>query len=413
MKDRLKSDSLSSGASWRWHFDRREFAGSLGDVGTLLPIATGLILINGMNATAVFVSVGLYYVLSGLYFRTTMPVQPMKVIAAYAIARGLSPLMISISGLWVGLILLLLSATGAISVIGRYVPRATVRGVQLTTGIMLLTEGVRFMVGGTSLQEARQAAEPFLSVSALGPIPIGLILGVASIALILLLVENRSAPAAFLVLAGGAAVGLALGGYSRLAGLSLGFHLPSILPYGLPDVAETLAALMILALPQIPMTVGNAVIAQADLTREYFGEEAAKRSSFRGLAVSMGLANLICPLLGAMPMCHGAGGLAAHYRFGARTAGSNLMIGPLFLAVGLFFGEQAVDFLGLIPLSVLGALLVFAGAQLSLMILDLKERRDMFVAVAILGTALATNLSVGFIVGIVLAYAFKYTSMKI
>ena len=413
MKKRLNSDSLSPGVYRWWRFDRREFAGSLGDVGTLLPIAAGLILINGMSATAIFVTIGLYYVLSGLYFRTTIPVQPMKVIGAYAIVRGLSPLEVSVSGLWVGIILLLLSATGAIMVVGRYVPRPTIRGVQLTTGVLLLTEGIRFMLGSTALQEIHGAAEPFLSVSTLGPIPVGIVLGVASIALILLFVENRSAPAIILVLAAGAAVGLSLGAYSRLAGFHVGLHFPAILPYGLPNTAEALTALTVLALPQVPMTVGNAVIAQADLTREYFGAEAAKRTSFRSLAVSMGLANLVCPILGAMPLCHGAGGLAAHYRFGARTAGSNLMIGPIFFVIGLLFGDRAVDFLGLVPLSVLGALLVFAGAQLSLTILDLKERRDMFVAVAILGIALATNLSIGFIVGIILAYLFRYTRMTI
>jgi SulP family sulfate permease len=409
MTHRPNADAPSS-ESRRWRFSRREFAGSLADLGVMLPIATGLILINGMHATAIFVTVGLYYVLAGLYFRTVVPVQPMKVIGGYAIARGLSPLQVSVSGLWVGAILLLLSATGAMRAVGRYIPRPAIRGLQLTTGVMLLTEGVRFMLGQTALQTAHGAAEPFLSVSRLGPIPLGLVLGVAAVLWILFMGENRSAPAVLVVLAAGASVSLAGGAAGRLADFHLGLHWPEVLPYGLPTMAEALAALFVLALPQTPMTVGNAMIAQADLAREYFGEEAARRSSYRGLAVSMGLANLTCAAVGAMPLCHGAGGLAAHYRFGARTAGANLMIGPLFLAVGLLCGDRAVDLLGL---SVLGALLVFAGAELSLMIQDLKGRAELLVALATLGVALATNLAAGFVVGILLAYAFQRAGREI
>jgi SulP family sulfate permease len=106
-------------------------------------------------------------------------------------------------------------------------------------------------------------------------------------------------------------------------------------------------------------------------------------------------------------MCHGAGGLAAHYRFGARTAGSNLIIGGIFVLLALAFGENTVAILKLLPFSLLGVLLVFAGLQLALMIQDLQDRKDLFVALLMLGIALATNLGVAFIAGVVAAYAFK------
>jgi SulP family sulfate permease len=161
-------------------------------------------------------------------------------------------------------------------------------------------------------------------------------------------------------------------------------------------------ALVALALPQLPMTLGNAVVAQADLTRQYFGDEVARRCNVRALALSMGLANLVCAALGGMPLCHGAGGLAAHHRFGARTAGSNLMIGGAFLVVGLLVGDQATAVLTTLPFAVMGALLAFAGAQLALTLLDLDRREDLLVAIAVLGVTLATNLAVGFVVGLVL-----------
>jgi len=394
-------------------FDRHELAGSLGDLGTLLPLAVGLILINGLDSTATFLSIGLFYVLAGLYFGVTVPVQPMKVISAYAIANAMTAQQVTTSGLWMGVLLLTLGITGTITRVRSLVPQSTVRGVQLVTGILLFVEGIKFMLGRTSLQQAQEAAEPFLSVSSIGPVPLGIVLGVVAVVVILLLLENRVAPAALVVVTGGAIAGLALGGYRNLADFHVGLHMPQLLPFGLPTTADLVFALTALALPQIPMTIGNAVVAQADLTREYFGEEGAKRSSPRALAISMGLCNVATSFFGGMPLCHGAGGLAAHYRFGARTAGSNLMIGALFLLVGVLVGDKAVAVFSLLPFSVLGALLCFAGAQLAMMILDVKERADLFVVVTMLAVSLVANLGIGFGVGIVAAYLFRYTKMKV
>jgi len=396
-----------------WCFTRQELAGSLGDLGTLLPLAIGLIRINGLEPTAVLLAVGLFYVLTGLYFRTTVPVQPMKAIGAYAIAMALTPVQISTAGLMVGAIMLVLGLTGLIDLAGRLVPRPVVRGVQLTTGVLLFVQGIRFMLGQTVLQQAQGAAEPFLTVQSLGPVPIGVVLGGAAVMMIMLLLDNRVIPAALVVVIGGVAAGLVLGGYRQLdGGVHIGLHLPAILPYGWPASADLTVAILVLALPQLPMTVGNAVVAQADLAREYFGEQ-GRRSTHRALALSMGLANVLGALVGAMPMCHGAGGLAAHYRFGARTPGSNLMIGGLFLAGFLLVGDEAAQLLGLLPLAVLGALLVFAGCQLAMMILDVKDRRDLFVVIVILGIALTTNLAWGFGVGIALAYALQGERLKV
>ncbi len=394
-------------------FNRQEFAGSLGDLGTLLPLGIGLIQINGLNGTAVLLSVGLFYILSGLYFGIPVPVQPMKIIGAYGIAKMLTPEQISAAGMWMGIGLLFLASTGAITVIGRIVPRPVIRGVQLTTGIMLLSQGVHFIIGNSSIQKLHAAAEPYLTVQAIGPIPIGIILGTVSILTIFLLVENRRFPAAIVIITAGAVVGWALGGHQNMLNLKLGFHLPKILPFGLPGSDDIIIGLTVLALPQLPMTVGNAVIAQADLTEEYFGPKKAKRSTITALSISMALANIACSLMGAMPLCHGAGGLAAHYRFGARTAGSNLMIGLIFIVIALFLGDQASLILSLLPFSVLGALLVFAGAQLAMMIMEVKKRKEFFVVLMICGTALASNLAVGFMVGLLLTHLLKNSNFKV
>src|SRR5210317_1402645 len=127
-------------------FNRMEFAGSLGDLGTLLPIAIAMIVLNGLNATNVMVAVGLFYIAAGLYFRVPVPVQPMKVIGAYAIAIGLTPTQIIAASLWMGVVVLLLGTTGLIHSIARYTPKSTIRGVQLGVGIILMGKGLNFMI---------------------------------------------------------------------------------------------------------------------------------------------------------------------------------------------------------------------------------------------------------------------------
>jgi SulP family sulfate permease len=160
------------------------------------------------------------------------------------------------------------------------------------------------------------------------------------------------------------------------------------------------------------MTLGNAVIAYADLSKQYFGED-SKKVTYRASCISMGLANFLSFLVGGMPLCHGAGGLAAHYRFGARTAGSNLMIGSIFVMLALFLGVHALAVVYLVPMSVLGVLLIFAGSQLALTIIDMRERQDLFVALVMLGITLASNLAVGFVVGLAVAYALKSEKLTI
>ena len=127
----------------------------------------------------------------------------------------------------------------------------------------------------------------------------------------------------------------------------------------------------------------------------------------------MALANFASFFMGGMPLCHGAGGLAAHFRFGARTAGSNIIIGSIFIILAIFFRTHILSILYLVPMSVLGVLLLFAGSQLSLTVIDMKARKDLFVSLMILGLTLASNLAVGFIVGIGIAYTLKSEKMTV
>ena len=183
----------------RFRFNRMELAGSLGDLGTLLPIAIAMILFNGLNPMGLFFSVGLFFIMSGIYFGVTVPVQPMKVIGAYAIARSMTPDQILAATLLMGAILLVVGLTGAIDAIRKWTPDSVIRGVQLSTGTLLIASGVEFVIGTSRFQELQNAAEPYLSLQTLGPVPIGIILGIAGGLITLLLIDSKKFPAGLLV----------------------------------------------------------------------------------------------------------------------------------------------------------------------------------------------------------------------
>jgi SulP family sulfate permease len=269
-----------------------------------------------------------------------------------------------------------------------------------------MVQGVKLMLGTSMLQKIHQTVEPYLSVQSVGPIPIGIIIGIAGGCLTLILLENKKFPAGLIVVVAGLALGLVLGNRRSLDEMHIGINLPVFLPFGWPGRADFAFALFALVLPQIPMTVGNAVVAYTDLSKTYFKAESGK-VTYRAVCIGMALANFLSATFGGMPLCHGAGGLAAHYRFGARTAGSNIMIGGVFIVLAILFGSHSLAFINLLPLAVLGILLLFAGSQLCLTILDLTKRKDMFVCLVVLGITLATNLAAGFMAGIAVAYLIK------
>lgn len=392
-------------------FNRFELAGSMGDLGTLLPLAIGMILVNGLSPTGIFFTVGIFYIFSGLYFRVTTAVQPMKVISAYAVATALSAQQIMAATLLMAVILIIVGFSGAIFWISKHTPKPVIRGVQLSTGLLLMAQGIKCMVGTSSLQKLNQMAEPYLNWQQIGPLPIGIPIGIVGVVLTLLLLDNRRLPAGLVIIGFGLMMGLCLGAFKSLDGFGLKVTIPGLLPLGLPATVDFTFAFLALVLPQIPMTIGNAVLANADLSNQYFGD-AARKVTGRSLCISMAFANLLAFVFGGMPMCHGAGGLAAHYRFGARTAGSNLMIGSAMVAAVILFGGRLLSLFHLIPIAVLGVLLFFAGGQLALTITDMQKRSEMFIALTMVGIALATNLAVGFLAGLFLAFVLRWRRLN-
>jgi SulP family sulfate permease len=390
----------------QYRFNRNEFAGAMGDLGTILPIALGMILVNGLGPVGLFFSMGLFYIIGGVYYGITVPVQPMKVIGTYAIATAMTADQIQASAFLMFICLVVIGATGSMDKFSKYIPRSVIRGIQLSTGLLLMIKGIKMILGKALLKGADQAAEPYLRIQSAGAIPITVIIGICGIVVTLVFLNNKKLPAALIVIALGLFLGLILGTKQGLDTLKPGLYFPHLFPHGFPAVPDFTFALFAVVLPQIPMTLGNAVIAQADLSKDYFGDNAEKMT-YTALCFSMAVGNLLSFIFGGMPVCHGAGGLAAHYRFGAKTAGSNLIIGGIMAGLALVLGAGFLYVLFLIPMSILGVLLVFAGGQLALTISDMHTRNELFVIMTVVALTLSANLALGAVVGIILAYAIK------
>lgn len=371
--------------------DLNEISGSLGDLATFLPLAVGLIVVNGVNATSIFLSAGLLYVAAGLYYGVPVPVQPLKATSAIAIALAATPVDIAAAALLMGLLFVGISFLDLGGLLRKAFPRPIVRGIQLGLGILLVKKGLAFAFGPG---RATAAGDPALFAAALG----GIVL-----AIILLSRENRRYPAALAVIALGILCGAFLGPGETFSSLSVGWVRPA---WGWPLDADLQTVIFVLLLPQIPLTFANSVVATADAATRYYGY-GARRVTLRSLAASLGIANLFSAFIGGMPMCHGSGGVTAHYRFGARTGGANLVVGGLFVTLALLFGKSIGSLVGLLPPPVLGTLLVYIGLEHARLVGDIVAFPRELGTAAVIGllTLVSGNLAVAFAAGIVLNVA--------
>ena len=386
-------------------FDRVELAGSFGDLGTLLPIVVGMILINKLSPTTVFLSFGLFYVMTGFYYRLPVPVQPLKAVGAIAIAypAQITEPVIGAAGIIFGALLLVLSLSGLVDQLAKLFTQPVVRGIQLALGLIFLRKGIELIVDKNLFMSGVTGRFPGSSIN--------LILGLIVFAMVLALLDNKKLPAAIGAVAAGILAGLLLGGLDGQK-FSIG---PTDMRFISPTLKDFWTAFIMLILPQIPLTIGNACVGTADTCGVLFPKNPQLSKAKAGkFALTMGIANLPAGFLGAVPMCHGTGGLAAHYRFGARTGGAPLMIGFLLVLVALVFGDFGFTILALIPKSVLGVLLIFAGLELCPLIRSLKENEEYFVALLISGIALAVpNMGWAFGIGIAIDLFIRKAKIKI
>jgi MFS superfamily sulfate permease-like transporter len=378
------------GALRHARLDRHELAGSLGDMGTFLPLAVGMSAQNGLDFGSALFFAGLFNIVTGLTFSIPMAVQPMKAIAAVALTEQLSVPEILAAGATVSAFVLVLGLTGLIDWVNRAVPKSVVRGLQLALGLSLLMKGLQ-MVAGTG---AMLGADSYAT-------------GVVAAIAVLALFSSRRVPAAIVLFAAGLA--LAIWKSPAIAqSLHLGLSLPRWSP---PDWPAFVRAFPRAALPQIPLTTLNSVVAVCALSVDLFPDRAA---SPKRVAISVGVMNLVAAWFGGMPMCHGAGGLAGQYRFGARTNGSVLFLGAAKMVVGILFGASLVVLSSAFPASVLGVMLGFSGVELALVTRDQADRASATTMLLTAGACLAlNNVGLGFVIGLCLALLLRLPSFRL
>jgi MFS superfamily sulfate permease-like transporter len=352
--------------SHRLSFSRHELAGAFGDLGTDLPLLVGVVLATGMDAPAAFLAFGVLQILSGLAYRLPMPVQPLKAMAAIAIAGKIAPPLLAAGGLIVGAVMLLLANTGALAWIARTVPKPVVRGIQVGLGLQLLTLAVtRFLPAGGRT---------------------GWLLAAAAVGIIVAMRRNRTVPPGLVVLA----LGLATAAATWPADLAgpWGFHRPT-LPTRWPTGDEFARAALLLALPQIALSLGNSVLATRQVVTDFFPER--EPLTVKRIGTTYGLMNLIAAPLGGLPVCHGSGGIVGHYVFGARTGGSAVIYGTALVFAGLFLVGDPAAFQRLVPGPILGALLLVEAVAVLALVRDQWHRPSAF------ALAVACGLTAAFV----------------
>lgn len=348
-----------------FEFNLRELAGSMGDFGTLFPLAVGFIAVNGLDPAGLFIVLGLTNIALGLIYRLPMPLQPKKVIAAVAIGQAWPPSLIYASGFGLGLTWFFLIVTGLLRKLVAWTPVFLVRGIQLALGLTL----------------ARQA------LTMMAPVPL---LGLLAVVIVLLLRKSRYAPASIVLMA----LGLGIAAWrGDLRDIQFKLTLP---PLTVPKASEIWRAMLLAGLAQIPLSITNAVIAAAATIRDYFPEKAV---SERKLMLNMGVMNVVASLFGGMPMCHGSGGLVAQYYFGARTGATPIMEGVIEVGIGLFLSRSIADVMVAFPGPIIGGMLLLVGIQLGVAVLKL---RGWPLALALITAVLSalTNIGLGFVVGL-------------
>jgi hypothetical protein len=336
----------------RLPFPAGDLTGALGDSVTVLPLVVALAALTPANLGTLLLGFGVFQVVWGVRYGLPLSVEPMKALTGLAIAGALSYGEFLAAGLLAGCVLLLAGTTGTLSRVERYVGRPVVRGVQLAVALVLLESGLSL---------------------ALGDLPLALV-GLLVAGGVALLAPRAAALA---VLGVGVVLAVLDGGVPTPAVPALG---AAVLPTLSTDALSGAAG-------QLAMTVGNAAVATSLLCSDLFDREVASDD----LATSMGTMTLAAIPVGGLPMCHGSGGLAGKYAFGARTRWANVVLGVLYVLAALVAGLWTG-----FPMPLLGVLVGVVALQLGRV--ALAERSWLVVAVGVVGALV--SVGVGFVLGI-------------
>ncbi|MGM0404786.1 MAG: putative sulfate/molybdate transporter [Thermoplasmatota archaeon] len=354
-----------------FRFTSEEVAGAVGDYGTLFPIVLGVAIVTELDLGHILLFFAFWYIFTGLYYKKPVPVEPMKAIGAIVIAGQFTRAEIAASGIILGIFFIILGYLKVMKRLQDIVPTSVIRGIQLGLALILLRTSFGFV-----------STDYLVSM-----ISIGIIL------VFFIITRIRSLPdvSSLLVLVLGFIIGITQFGVPTIELLSL----PSI---AIPSAADFITGGWLLAIPQTPLTITNSILATSLLMSDLFRRKVDPDK----FSKTVGLMNIISPILGGFPMCHGSGGLAAQYRYGARTGGSNIISGLILIPIALFFAS--VQFVEIFPLAVFGALLVFVALELG----KYSFKTESYIITGVVAVfSLFFNISVGFIIGMALYFVLN------
>ncbi len=364
-------------------FGLNEFSGSMGDLGILIPISFALITINGFSVFSIFFFWGLAYLLTGCYFKIPLPVQPLKAMAVICIASGFKQDIIFIAALLHGLILITLSLSGVIDIVKKWFSDSLMRGIQLGIGLILASKALSLLFdSGIFLTD--HTFELALNF--------GLLLTCVIVYLLLRKI-NAKIPVSLIMVV----IGIVLGSLLVKGTLTIPEFKYS-LGFSSFDPSLFIPALILLVIPQLPLTLGNAIYAASNLSKKLY-EEKAERATEKKLSLSIGMANILIGLFGGFPICHGAGGIAAHYKFGGRTGGTTIILGCILILIAVS-GGFLTTFIYLIPVALLSFLLLVTSVEMMKLMKDLEHIEGMLVALIVASISVfSNNLFIAIVIG--------------
>jgi MFS superfamily sulfate permease-like transporter len=355
-----------------------ELAGSVGNFGTVLPLLFAVSFSCGMNVSLMLLWAAVWYIITGLYYRIPIPVEPLKAVGAIAIAESVSTHLIAASGILMGVICLCIGFFGWMDRVRRIIPEPVIRGVQL--GLALIF--VKSAIPGFILPDLS-----FAAVSA----------GIVCVFLLIKRVLKIPDLSAIFIIGSGFFIAFLSTGFPSITF----FSVPTL---QLPSSSDFFDASVRLIPPQLPLTLTNAILATSLLVHDLF----KKNKNPDKICKSIGLMSLSSSLFGGFPMCHGAGGLAAHYRFGARGGLSLILGGLVLLLTGVICTDT--NFSSALPVGMFGVLLVVVAIELAKHGL---KTENLLVSGLIAVISLPFGLALGFGAGLVLAWALRYRNKLI
>lgn len=385
---------INSNSKIKNQFGLSEFSGAVGDLGTLLPLAFALIVFNGFPVERIFFLWGIVYLITGFFYKVPVSVQPLKAMSVIAIAAGFSLEMLTTTAFFYGILLIILSATGLIEWLQKLFSPALVRGIQLGIGLILFQKAIELV-----LDKGLFLGTTITSTS----LNVGILV---FIVLLLMIFQFKIKFPITLVMIG---VGIMIAEFS---GIHISDELISGSPFAfaIPEPSLLIDGFILLIIPQLPLTLGNAIYAASDSCHTLWGKQARKVNPTR-LGLSIGISDAVIGLMGGFPICHGSGGMGAHAQFGGKTGGTTIILGGALIIAALVSPLSKLLFL--IPVPLLGAMLLFDGWRMMTFIKKLALKQEVIIAVTVGSLSFATrNLTIALVAGLLMERIINFIYAK-